>query len=216
MSTAERMAALKMTRDEADRNMQELARELPPLTMKEVCPDRCNIGDRTIRSNIARFMDRYTRIDTSLLDTDDIDKWELLTGSERYEVREIPDPDDAEGDVPSVVYQVWDTEEREQVGDTFYKEYRADDEARSLNLEHQREHLYGFPFAHTWGWAISRYDVERFEAAGFVVWLYDGFEYIAGIDGGGYSFEGAHYIRVYWDCMSGSVVETDDGYRVLG
>lgn len=138
-----KMAELKAGRDVADTAMQKLAHELPPLTMKEVCPDRCNINDRTIRSDIARFMDRYTRIDTSLLDTGDFDKWELLTGSDRYEVREVPDPEYDEG-TDYLVYQVWDTDAQEVV-DTEYDEDKAERACDELNLEDQREHLYGFP-----------------------------------------------------------------------
>lgn len=176
--------------------------------------------DRAVEGQVDRFRQRYDSVDVTLLDTSDPDKWELVGGcaSERFEVREVRHNIDDEIDGHSIndefaewhVYDTWDgVVASEHVDETDAMEY-----CDLRNLDQGRDDLYGFPFAHRWGYSIEEREIERFVAHGFVVWRFDG-EPIAGIDGGGYSFDDAHWRPMWLAMMEGCVIDTDGGPRVL-
>lgn len=213
-------------RKELDVQLANLADERPALTLDAITPDRCNIPDRVIEGEIRAFRNRYDGIDvTDLADENgnqDPEKWEHIAGgrdSERFEVREIPDPDYApasEDDETPVVYAVVDTEGAgDGIVETFMDEDDAESDRDERNREAFGESLYGFPFAHNHGYVIDGWDVESFAAAGFLVWLYDGDKYIVGIDGGGYSFDGAHWAPLFFSRMAGVKIETETGPRIV-
>jgi hypothetical protein len=204
--------------------LEALADERAPLTFAEVCPDTCNIPDHTIRMEISRYMDRWDCVDVSDLEDEnghqDIEAWEFRAGGVvRYEVREIPDPDyepENEEDESRSVFAVVDTENDDEIMETFTDEEDADREAEDKSRDHRLESLYGFPFANNYARIIHERDIDDFAAAGFLVWennvtgkLY------AGIDGGGYSYEGAHFAPLWWRAASrgGWLVETETGPR---
>lgn len=184
-----------------DRVLAGLAEHRPPITAKDIAPDGCNFTDRSIEHDCVAWMrSRYTPVDASEM-LHDPDLWELLSLGERFAVREV-----------DLGYEVIDTDTDETVCECS-DEDEAIIEAGDRNREATMEGLCGFPFAQSWGYEISRDDVEKFERAGFVVWLYDGDRYIAGIDGGGYSFAAPHYLPVYLEDHDGSTIPTSTGPR---
>jgi hypothetical protein len=64
-------------------------------------------------------------------------------------------------------------------------------------LDDERENGCGFPWAWSWFWLpIDRIKTHELQAAGFVVGTYKDEHRLCGIDGGGYSFEGAHFAQI--------------------
>lgn len=214
----EKIAALEDQR-------RELARALPPITLKDVCADGCNV-DREFERDVQRFMSsRMSEIDVTLLVDDehhDIEKWFLLTP--RYEGRELPPvAKDASADYEdedAVQYGVFDLDEQEFVKDgddvlRFDDEDDADDHARELQGD-EDDSRHGFPFAWNTGWIVEHESwIDDLRACGFIVYRYNGDEIIAGIDGGGYSFMGAHFAPFYARLAARFdwLVETKDGPR---
>lgn len=201
--------------------LAELADLRPPITLADITPDMCNIPDREIAAEIQTFRNRFNQIDVSDFTADDgcsqnIEDWELVAGgSLRYSSREIY----LEGDDDDVKYDVIDTEDgdRSVLGtDSLFDDGAdADNECMERNRDATMESLHGFPFAHNYGVVIEQYDVELFANAGFLVWRYKGDKLIAGIDGGGYSFEGAHWAPLFHAraVLGGWLVETSTGPR---
>ena len=101
-----------------------------------------------------------------------------------------------------------------------YERERSAERALDEWREEQEEARAGFPWAHAWAHlpdeGVSTEDLQR---AGFTVATYnggDGSGYrLAGVDGGGYSFDGQHFGPLYaiWAERRGVEVETDHGRR---
>jgi len=193
----------------------DLGRKLPPVRYKDLVRDG-NFIDRTFERGVDKFMrEHMTALDTTLLDREDPDKWELLLP--RYETREV------EGG-----YAVWDHDEGAFVsgesadGDavgvlTFEEAQDADERMCDLQSEDE-QNRHGFPFAWNWGWVLGNdYWLDELRGAGFLVYRYDGDAIIAGIDGGGYSFKGAHFAPLYaaLAAKNGWMIETNAGPRYL-
>jgi hypothetical protein len=136
------------------------------------------------------------------------------TGTELYGYLEDHYSDDGEP-WPDAFYTVVDTDSGEQEGEYTEDEDEAREECERLNRDHVMENLYGFPFAHNYGVEIESYEIEDFAEAGFVVWRYKEDTLIAGIDGGGYSFLGEHWLPLFWRkaVRGGWIIETDTGPR---
>jgi len=190
----------------------DLGRTLPPVKFTDLCADRCNFRDRSFERDVDEFMQKHlSSIDTTLINREDPDKWELLTP--RYESREI------EGG-----YAVWDydtgkfvTQENEDAVEVFAEAGDADERMCDLQSEDEQT-LCGFPFAWNNGWMVENtYWLDEMRAAGFLVYRYDGDTLIAGIDGGGYSFKGAHFAPLYaaLAVKNGWMVRTNAGPRYL-
>jgi hypothetical protein len=192
----------------------KLARELPPVRFTDLCSDG-NVTDRAFEVSVRAWMSQNMNpIDTTLLDREgeDSEKWELLTP--RYTLREdlsgwqILDHDlggfvtleDDDGNENTLVFEEeWEAQEK-----------RDELEDENINA------LAAFPFAWNTGWVLEgTYWLAEFQAAGFLVYRYDGDAIIAGIDGGGYSFMGAHFAPLYAALAAKNdwLVETDDGPR---
>lgn len=207
---------------------RELARALPPITLKDVCPDGHNV-EAAFERDVRRFMaDRMQPIDVTMLDPTDedeaysfdkIERWELLTP--RYEVREL----DATDDEGEPLFGIFDHDEGGFVDDEdddvgvlkFDDESDADDRCSDLNNE-DKENLHGFPFAWNIGWIVDHKSwIDDLRACGFLVYRFDGDKLIAGIDGGGYSFMGAHFAPFYARLAARNewLVETKDGPRLI-
>lgn len=197
--------------------LSNLAQVRPPITLNEVCRDRCNFTDRTVEAQVQAFMNRYDAVYVpDLAKLEDPESWELVAGgggAERYAVKRI------EGREPTEAAEFWvyDTEDSITVGHSYDEDEEPDccDEVDRRNAEHTLENLNGFPFAQSYGYEIESFEIEQFAAAGFLVYRYDGDRLIAGIDGGGYSFLGAHWAPLYWaKALAGEwVVDTDTGPR---
>jgi hypothetical protein len=193
----------------------DLGRTLPPVRYRDLLPDRCNFRDRSFERDVDEFKQTHMNaIDVTLLDREDPDKWELLTP--RYESREI------EGG-----YAVWDydtgtfvTQEDEDgnAGQAVFDD-AGDADERMCDLQSEAEESRcGFPFAWNTGWVVENtYWLDEMRAAGFLVYRYDGDTLIAGIDGGGYSFKGAHFAPLYaaLAVKNGWMVRTNAGPRYL-
>lgn len=198
--------AIEMMRYE----QHKLARELPPVRFTDLCSDG-NVTDRAFEVSVRAWMSgNMSPIDTTLLDREDFEKWELLTP--RYTLREdlsgwqILDHDlggfvtleDDDGNENTLVFE---------------EEWEAQDKRDELEDENTN---HGFPFAWNTGWVLDNtYWLAELQAAGFLVYRYDGDTVIAGIDGGGYSFMGAHFAPLYAAIAAKNdwLVETDDGPR---
>lgn len=213
--TLSKLRALTRTIEEARYEQHKLARELPPVRFTDLCSDGTNVTDRAFEVSVRAWMnENMSPIDTTLLDREDSEKWELLTP--RYEVRQS-DPMDEES-----LWYVWDRQEAgfvsEEILDepvAFEEEWLAQDALLSLEDENINA-LAAFPFAWNTGWVLdSTYWLAELQAAGFLVYRYDGDAIIAGIDGGGYSFMGAHFAPLYAAVAAKNdwLVETDDGPR---
>lgn len=217
--TIERLTEITNTiatlRQEAD----TIGRALPPVKFTDLVPDRCNFSDAAFSADVERFIERHLKsIDTTRLDRDDLDKWDLLTW--RYEVREFL----VGGFGEETRFGLWDREEGAFVVDEddedegplgFEDEADADEECRDKNHEWQ-DCFHGFPFAWNTGWILDgRYWLKEASDSGFVAYQYDGDEYIIGIDGAGYSFKGAHFAPFYarLAAKNGWLVQTDSGPR---
>jgi hypothetical protein len=211
-TTAEAAVTLiKSTRD----LLRALAELRPPITLADITPDRCNIPDREIKGEIEKLKGRYNVIDvTDLADEDgnhDVEKWERVGGGpERFDVVDVsPEDEDTE------VWNVIDTENENEIVGTFDDEDDANADAEERNREDTEEGLCGFPFAHNYGVEIDRFEIDQFAEAGFLVYRYNGDKLIAGIDGGGYSFDGAHWAPLlYAKAKAGGwTIETSTGPR---
>ena len=190
----------------------DLGRTLPPVKFTDLIADRCNFLDRSFERDVDEFMQKHlTPLDTTLINREDPDKWELLTP--RYESREV------EGG-----YAVWDysmgefvTLEDDDAVEVFAEAGDADEKMCDLQAEEEQA-LCGFPFAWNNGWVVENtYWLDEMRAAGFLVYRYDGEAIIAGIDGGGYSFRGAHFAPLYaaLAAKNGWMVRTNAGPRYL-
>lgn len=222
MPNLERLAYLQRRIGEDQEEQRTIARSIPPVTFESLCRDG-NINDPMFKSDVDRFInDHMKEIDTTLLDRDDVEKWENL--APRYEVREAPEP---EGE--DVYYGVWDhnedafvdneyvsgDEESDSEQAFFSDESDADDFCAEKNEEDQ-DNGYGFPFAWNTGWVIENdYWLAELRASGFKVYRYDEDTIVVGIDGGGYSFMGAHFAPFYARLAAKNdwLVQTKDGPR---
>lgn len=211
-----------------------------PITYKEVCPDSCNISDRDYL-DAAREWLRFMMpgVAMGMLWTSHggdgrADPWELERDPTAgpWEVRELKGwgfavwsddggyvddggeheyADDEHTLMPGgVTASMWDDEDE------------AQGEADGRNGDHEPTR-HGHPWASGWCFIPDdRISTEELHAAGFTVALYtgaDGDQYrCAGIDGGGYSYEGAHTVRLYHMYHAnrskyGHTVATADGQR---
>ena len=224
MNPTDRITTLQRQIEVAREEQVRLAREAPPISFeRDLCRDRCNITDPVFEAYVRAFMAReMSSINTTLLDREDYEKWENLTP--RFEVREVEVPlsDDPDADEVTM-WRVWDHDEDGYVEDedgkplTFARDFDAHDTRGDLEQEDE-QNGYGFPFAWNTGWVMEgEYWTAQLREAGFKVYRYDGDTIIAGIDGGGYSFMGAHFAPFYARLAekNGWLVETVDGPRRL-
>ncbi len=190
----------------------KLARELPPVRFADLCGDGTNVN-RAFEVSVRAWMNTFmSPIDTTLLDREDVEKWEILTP--RYVVKGLTDGDETR-------VGVWDYDEARFVTLEDSDEpvaFDSIDEAsdKACDLQYWSSINHGFPFAWNEGWIIDgTYWLAELQAAGFLVYRYDDDCVIAGIDGGGYSFMGAHFAPLYAALAAKNdwLVETDDGPR---
>lgn len=204
----ERIASLQ----EAQR---ALARALPPITFADVCKDRCNFTDSAFEADVRKFIQGWMKdIDVTMLDTSDPDKWECLTP--RYTAGELDPTEDGDEQYGVIDHEIdsFVTDDDDDKPLAFDSEREAARHASDLECE--SEHRYGFPFAQNIGSLIENESwIDDLRACGFVVYRYEGDQIIAGIDGGGYSFTGAHFAPFYARiaARNGWLVETKDGPR---
>jgi hypothetical protein len=194
----------------------------PTVTLRALVPDRCNFKDRTFEKFVDRFMRRYmTGIPLGMLDTSS------EVARERWEIVE-DDPSEFVSRTSEMAYNGDD--------DRCITHYHADwngceetfdneDDAIDFVRERIEESRYGFPWAWNWSWMPDdRITDDELREAGFTVAQYTGgaggrndAEYrLCGIDGGGYSFKGAHFALLCAIVHAnrsqyGWTVETDDG-----
>jgi hypothetical protein len=193
-ATLARMEAITEQLSRLIGERSDLGSTLPPVRYSDLVRDG-NFRDRSFERDVDEFRQTHlTPIDTTLLDREDPDKWELLTP--RYETREV------EGG-----YAVWDydtgtfvTEDDEDgnAGQAVFDD-AGDADERMCDLQSEdEESRCGFPFAWNTGWVLeSVHWLYEVRSAGFLVYQYAGDVIIAGIDGGGYSFKGAHFAPLY-------------------
>jgi len=186
--TTERMTELTQQIDALTIERYEIGKSLPPVTVDDVKDDHEFV--KSVRAWMRVWM---TPIDTTLLDRDNFEKWELLTT--RYEERD------------------------DRVFDTHEGEFVEDEDADMDDLEREwRDGFCGFPFAWNTGWVLEgEHWLDELSAAGFLVYKYDDDAIIAGIDGGGYAFMDAHFIPLYAALAEkrGWLVETTNGPRYI-
>lgn len=184
----DRMKELTATINALTEERRALGGSLPPVTFDEVKNDRA--FEQAVREWMRVWM---PSIDSTLLDRNDYDKWELLT--QRYEERDG---------------RVFDTHEGEFV---------EDEDADMDDLEREwRDTFCGFPFAWNTAWTLEgEHWTDELSAAGFLVYRYDGDTIIAGIDGGGYAFMDAHFKPLYaaLAAQNGWLIETVNGPRLI-
>ncbi len=175
---------------------------------RAINPDDCNINDVEFDRAVTRFMERFMPgFPLGLLDRENYERWELEPLG-TCEVDEIEDG-------------LWEVVDN--YGDTvqFADEREAEEFAQEQNDEAEEGRL-AFPWA--WNWCFHPEDNIKdadLRAAGFTVARYSGecgHQYrVCGIDGCGYSFQGAHYAKLYaivhdrWNCA----VDTSAGKRLL-
>lgn len=200
----ERMKELTESIIQLTNERRVLGRSLPPVTLDTVK------GDPFFEAHVREWMRSWMpTIDTTLLDRDDYEKWELL--ATRYEVR---DWEDEEG---GVLYGVFDTVDDVLLDGTAYDESDMREKADDLERE-WRDSFCAFPFAWNTGWVLENMAwLDELTAAGFLVYEYDRDIIIAGIDGGGYSFMDQHFIPLYAGLAEKNewLVETRDGPRLI-
>lgn len=221
----ERLQYLNRLIAEYEEEQRNIARSIAPVRFDDLCPDRCNITDPVFERDVRRFMaDHMTTIDTTLLDRDNYEKWQNLTP--RYEVRALTR---GEGEDEEEGYGVFDHDEDAFIeGEYVYGDEESDSELRFFLDEHDADQIaaekneedesngYGFPFASNTGWVMDGvYWLAELRASGFKVYNYDEGAIIAGIDGGGYSFMGAHFAPFYARLAAKNdwLVQTKDGPR---
>lgn len=187
---------------------------LPTIEYKRLNPDNCNIQDMEFERGINRFMERYMPGFPIQLLERDYERWEL----EPLGTCEVSSEFPADShDCHEVFFVIDNYGERHEFAD----ECDAEEFAQEQNEEAEEGRL-GFPWA--WNWCFRPADNindEDLRAAGFTIGLYTGGDgdqvRLCGIDGGGYSFQGAHYSKLYaithrrW----GRAVQTIDGLRMI-
>lgn len=224
--TVEGLRAITAQIEALEDQRREIGRALPPITFKDVCPDGHNV-ESTFERDVSRFLqDRMKEIDVTMLDTNDPDKWEFLTP--RYAVGELEPTgiDEDDRDVQPVQYGVIDldnerfVEYEDNEGKPLAFDDKSDAQERCYELNSEDdENRHGFPFACNTGFVVENERwIDDLRACGFLVYRYDGDKLIAGIDGGGYSFMGAHFAPFYarLAARNGWLVETKDGPRRMG
>ncbi|MEI6358091.1 MAG: hypothetical protein WCP53_13480 [Verrucomicrobiota bacterium] len=211
----ERLTYLTRLIGEYNEERTTIARAIAPVAFETLCPDRCNISDRVFEADVRRFMaDHMKEIDTTLLDREDSEKWENL--APRYEVRSLTR---GEGEDEEEGYGVFDHDEDAFVdneGPAFYFDESDADELCAEKNEEDAENSYGFPFAWNTGRVMEgTYWLAELRASGFKVYRYDEDAIVAGIDGAGYSFMGAHFAPFYARLAARNdwLVQTVDGPR---
>lgn len=188
------------------------------VSLEDLVPDRCNYKDDVFRSDVEDFMRRMMPGGPmGLLDTDGEDsfeRWEIQSKG-RYVVEEYARPDedgwvvrDTDGDdyLDGRGATSYAREDGEEIP-VYDDERDAQSAADEANQEHDNESRYGFPWANSWWYRPDEVITdEDLKAAGFVVaqylggggrWREDEWFRLAGIDGGGYSFSGAHFAALY-------------------
>jgi hypothetical protein len=185
------------------------------VNLQALVPDRCNFTDRTFERFVDRFMERLMPgLPLGMLDTSTYERWEIVED----------DPSEFVSQTGEMVYNGDD----DRCITTYHADWNGceesfdnEDDAIDFVRERMEESRHGFPWA--WNWAFQpddRITDDELRGAGFTVAHYtggDGDTYrLCGIDGGGYSFKGAHFAtlcalvyanrrRYHW------TVETDDG-----
>lgn len=190
----------------------------PTINFQALVPDRCNFKDRTFERFVDRFMERFMPgFPLGLLDTSSEtahERWEIVEDDPSEYVVELEFDD---GDEIVIRYHAdWNGCE-----ETFDRE----DDAIDFVRERMEESRFGFPWAQTWAFRPDdRISDDELRAAGFTVATYTGEgggEYrLCGIDGGGYSFDGAHFAPLCAIVHAnrskyGWTVETDDGHAYI-
>jgi len=186
----------------------------PTVNLRALVPDRCNFKDRAFERFVDRFMERFMPgFPLGLLDTSSevaYERWEIVEDDPTEHITEIQE----ERDDLIVTRYLADWNGYEETFDCF-------DDAFDHVRQCMDESRYGFPWA--WSWAFlpdDRITDDELREAGFTVAHYtggDGVTYrLCGIDGGGYSFAGAHFATlcaiVYANrSKHGWTVETDNG-----
>jgi len=180
-------------------------------------PDNCNIQDMEFERGISRFMERYMPgFPISLLEKD-YERWELEPLGTCEVNREADDVTGPNGE-PNP-YSVED-------GGGEVHLFDDEDEAQAFADEqndYAEEGRLGFPWAWNWCHYPDEYITdEQLREAGFVIGLYtdsDGEQRrLCGIDGCGYSFQGAHFSKLYAIVSQSeprTPVDTKDGPRLL-
>ena len=181
-----------------------------PVSFRKLVPDGHNIMDSKFRDFAWQFMSQYMPgFPLLMLETGEVERWEIVEDDPSEYITELEEG--PEGLISYRYHADWNGCE-----ETFDHE----DEAIDFVRERMEESRCGFPWAWNWAFFPSR-DVKTAELirAGFTVAHYtgaDGDEYrLAGIDGGGYSFEGPHFallcaiVHERW----GTSVATDSGKR---
>jgi hypothetical protein len=184
----------------------------PTVAYKALNPDNCNIQDHEYERAIDRFMERYMPgFPKSLLERD-FDRWEVEPLGDCEVESEYVGESDHE-----VIFVIDNEGERHEFADESDAEYFADEQN-----EQAEESRYGFPWANNWcHYPDGDLTDEDLRAAGFTIALYtdsDGEQRrLCGIDGGGYSFHGAHFSKLCaiahhrW----GRPVMTEQGHRLI-
>ncbi len=184
---------------------------------KQLNPDNCNIKDVEFERGIDRFMERrMPGFPLQLLERD-YERWELEPLG-TCEVETEFHPEACAGDHGTEIIFVIDAYgERHEFAD----ECDAEDFAQEQN-EQAEDSRYGFPWANNWCHYPCEYITdEQLQEAGFVIGLYtdaDGEQRrLCGIDGGGYSFQGAHFSKLYAIVMHANEmpVNTTDGPKLI-
>ncbi len=179
---------------------------------RAINPDDCNIQDVEFDRAVTRFMERFMPgFPLQLLDRD----------YERWELEPIGDCKVEAYDCDQAGYEVFFVIDAYGERHEFADECDAQDFADEQNQEAEEGRL-GFPWA--WNWCHYPADNikdEDLRAAGFTLGLYsdsDGSQWrVCGMDSCGYSFQGAHYSKLYaivhnrWGCA----VDTSAGKRML-
>lgn len=205
--------------------MNEAPNQTPTISYRTLNPDDCNVTDPVFLDEArAWFADRMPGFPLNLLDPDH-EQWEVhepeIDGP--WEVCETEYVDeDGDTDTGFAVFHPEERDEaRDETVDVWILEEEAEDKARELNEDHAPAR-YGHPWAHGWAHRPDRsISDELLHAAGFIVATYtspDGDTHrLCGIDGGGYSFEGAHFVKLYalWAVEVGRTVATKDGERMI-
>jgi hypothetical protein len=174
----------------------------PTVNLRALVSDRCNFKDRTFERFVRRFMEwAMPSFPLGLLDTSSEtahERWEIVEDDPVDYITEIQEEEPgATGADDDLIYTRYRTSWNgyEETFDCF-------DDAFDHVRQCMDESRYGFPWA--WNWAFlpdDRITDDELRAAGFTVATYTGgaggrddCQYrLCGIDGGGYSFDGAHF-----------------------
>ena len=190
-----------------------MGQDYPPETIlyTQLNPDNCNIQDMEFERGINRFMERYMPGFPIQLLERDWERWELEPLGDCKPVV-LRSPEDGMWEVLNNCGEIVHGFDDEDEAQAFADEQN----------EQAEEGRLGFPWA--WNWChYPNEDItdEDLQAAGFVIGLYtdsDGEQRrLCGIDGCGYSFQGAHFSKLYaivhhrW----GRAVQTVQGPRLI-